>query len=49
MPVAEVTGCRGAWYGPPPDIGWLCSVGYPPMWLISTLVTPVVSDVRLSE
>ena len=31
------------------DIDWPCPVGYPPMWLISTLVTPVVSDARVSE
>ena len=31
------------------DIDWLGPAGYPPMWLISTLVTPVVSDVRVSE
>mgnify|MGYP003626503648 CR=1 FL=1 len=31
------------------DNGCPYPAGYPPMWLISTLVTPVVSDVRLSE
>ena len=31
------------------DIDWLRPAGYPPMWLISTLVTPVVSDVRVAE